>query len=228
MTNAEAISRVEVGLKELNADSRLPKKFIYSSLLSKLRVLINQESNNLKLTKDNTVFQVLKCIKFAPVPTIDECCGLKTKCEIFRSVDKVPKMFTDEDGVIIKNILSVDGTVEFKLITPTSLKRILADTSNHKFDNNKYCFYSDGYLYVPKERIPLLKVEGYFETDISKYNKKCDACKDCNKECVSFLEMEWRVPKKLQEVVITQCITELFNGYKRMQEDDTVNKNNKK
>ena len=228
MTKAEAISRVKVGLKEMNADSRLPKKFIFSSLQSKLKILISQESNNLKLTKDNTIHQILKCVKLEPVPTIDECCGLKTKCEIYRTVDKLPKMFTDEDGVIMKNILSVDGTTEFKLITPTSLKRILGDTSNHKFDKNKYCFYSDGYLYVAKERISLLRIEAYFDDSIFKYNQKCDACKDCKKECTKYLDGEWKVPKKLEEVIITQCITELFNGYKRVQEDDTVNKNNKK
>jgi hypothetical protein len=76
----------------------------------------------------------------------------------------------------------------------------------------------------------MIKVEAYFEDDIYKYNKNCDVCKDCNKEknCYSYLDSEWKVPKKLQEVVITQTITELANLYKRLIEDDTVNKNTKK
>jgi hypothetical protein len=228
MTKAEFISRVKVALKELNADSRLPKKFIFSIGQSKLRILINQESNKLKLTRDNTIHQTLKCLKVKPVPTIDECCGLKSKCEIYRTVDKLPKMFTDEEGVIIKNVLSVDGTTEFVLSTPNSLKRMLGDSSNNKFDKTKYCFYNDGYIYIAKERIKLIKIEAYFEDDVFKYNKECDVCKDCDKECYSYLDSEWKVPKKLEEIVITQTVTELANIYKRLQEDDTVNKNNKK
>ena len=230
MTKAESISRVIVALKEMNADSRLPKKFIFSILQSKLKLLIHQESNSLKLIRDNTVHQTLKCVKLEPVPTIDECCGLKTKCEIYRTVDKLPKMFTDEEGVIIKNIVSVDGTTQFILTTPNTLRRILGDTSNNKYDKNKYCFFSEGHLYIAKERVSLLKIEAYFDDNIDKVNKKCDACKDCDKEkdCIPYLDTEWKVPKKLEEVVITQTISELFNGYKRLQEDDNVNKNNKK
>lgn len=230
MTIGEFISRVRVELREINADSRLPKKFIYSIGQSKLKILISQMSDSLKLIKDNTIFQTLKCLKVAPVPTIDECCGLKSSCEIWRTVDKLPKSFADEDGIIIKNILSVDGSTEFTLTTPKALKRILADTSNAKYDKKKYCYYSDGYIYIAKERVKLIKMEGYFEEDVTKYNKQCDACKDCDKEskCVSFLDSTWMVPKKLEEVIISQTVTELANIYKRMPEDDTVNKNNKK
>ena len=158
MTKAEAISRVRVGIKELNADSRLTKKYIFSSLQSKIRILISQNSDGLKLIRDNTIFQTLKCVKLSPVPTIDECCGIKTKCQIWRTDDRLPKMYTDEDGVIVKNIVSIDGTTDFDLTTPTAIRRMLLNV-NSKYDTNKYCFYSDGYLYVVKEKVPLTSVQ---------------------------------------------------------------------
>lgn len=218
----DAISLVRTGVKEVNADSILPNKYIYNELLIVSRLLIQRDSDRLVLMQNQDLFQKLKCVEMEEAPAIDPCCGLKSHCTVWRTKNKLPEMYTDTTGVIIKNMATIDGSKNFKIITPTKLLSIKKDT-NSKYDNTLYAFYSEGRLYTTNSRYKMIEVEAMFEEDITKLNN----CDSDIKSCTRKIDSEWRVPKKLQEPIIKEVVNKILTSYKRIPQDTDINKTDK-
>lgn len=222
MTNREAISSVKKSIKEVNADSVLTNKFVISKLNATARVLIQQESDKLKLSKIQSLYQLLKCVEMEEAPTIDPCCGVKSLCTIWRTKDKLPALYTDSNGVIIKAIRTIDSSKEIKFTTPSRLIRIKKD-KNSKYDKTIYAFFSDGRVYLSNAEFRKIEIEGLYQDDISHLN----VCEGKN-DCIRLIDREWKVPQKLEDVIIKSVIKELLESYKRINGDPTINKTDTK
>lgn len=88
--------------------------------------LIQRESDKLKLVSTESLFQTYKCLDVIKAPLIDSCCGVKLLDEeltIYRTKDKLPKLYEDLAGPIIREITSIDGNTSIKLITVKDFKR---------------------------------------------------------------------------------------------------------
>lgn len=218
----DAISLVRTGVKEVNADSILPNKYIYNELLIVSRLLIQRDSDRLVLMQNQDLFQKLKCIEMEEAPAIDPCCGLKSHCTVWRTKNKLPEMYTDTTGVIIKNMSTIDGSKNFKIITPTKLLSIKKDT-NSRYDKTLYAFYSEGRLYTTNSKYKMIEVEAMFEEDITNLNN----CDSDVKSCIRKIDSEWRVPKKLQEPIIKEVVNKILSSYKRIPQDTDINKTDK-
>jgi hypothetical protein len=218
----DAISLVRTGVREVNADSILPNKYIYNELLVVGRLLVGRESDRLNLMEQQDLFQKLKCIEMEEAPAIDPCCGIKTLCTVWRTKNVLPEMYLDSTGVIIKAISTIDESKGFKLITPVKLLSIKRDT-NSKYDKTLYAFYSEGRIYTTNSNFKMIEVEAMFEEDISNLNN-CDA--DL-KSCTRKIDSKWRVPKKLQEPIIKEVVNKILNSYKRIPQDTDINKTDK-
>ena len=179
-TKGSIISQVRNQLRMINADYKIPNKFIWSIIDKHSRWLINEDSNKLRLIRSNTIFQTWKCVDVLPAPTIDDCCGVKSRCTVQRTAVKAPALYEDTAGIIIKSIYSIDGSVEFKRITVQEYIRKL-ENANFKYDKSNYYYYNNGWFYFPNSSIRKVMIKGYFIDDIAEYNDcediEIDPCK---------------------------------------------------
>jgi len=204
MTRREAISNVKTDLKLVNADARKTNKEINTLLDKHAEWLIDRESNSFKLSRRNINYQSYECADVIKVPTIDPCCNVTTKCTIYRTKNKIPALYEDSNGIIHKEVTSVDRSTEIKASTLADYKIKKESPWGKKTD--KFYFYSNGYLYgdLPKK----IRIVGLFKDDLV-LNNDCKPCKDCEKKCINYLDSVWQVPGYLQAQVIDFVVKEI-------------------
>lgn len=231
MTNREAIHRVRRLFRETNADSRLSDRTIYSLMQNHAKWLIYRESEKLKLIKTDHSFQKLKCIPVIEAPAIDPCCGIKSKCTVFRTKDRLPEIYEDSVGVIIRSVTTVDGSKSLVQIKPSEWERKQANPWLDQEKKNRFFFFNDGYLYFPNGGWKMVEAESLFKKDISDLNL-CDdpsTCDDEKKECKRFLDKNFIIPEYLEAQMYDAVIKDLANTYKRLPEKSVeINKNDNK
>jgi hypothetical protein len=228
MTVREAIHRLKRMLREINADSRLSDKTVYSLLKNHAKWLVYRESDKLKLIRGDKYFQPLNCVKVIEAPLIDPCCGIKSKCTVFRTEDRLPELYEDSAGVIIKNVLTIDNQTSLTQIKPAEWERKQSNPWLNKDKKNTFYFYNDGYLYFPNGSWKKVNVPGLYVEDIS-YIDLCDNCLTCEdetKKCVKFLDRQFILPEYLEAQMYDAAIKDLSNTYKRLPEKSVeINKN---
>lgn len=207
-------------LKAVNGDSRLTNKYVYSVLRVNRDTLLKQVDSKFQLMKLGYLFQTWKCVDLEPVSTIDECCGIKTNCTIYRTRKKLPYVIAASWGPIFKKVSSLDGFTEFFYTTAAEWNRRQEDT-NSKYDKTLYYIWSDGYLYFPNIEWKKVKIEALFEEDIEKYND-CEGNQD---ECKTFLDNTFRIPKELMKACLDMTAMVLMNEYEKLQSDEQIDKN---
>lgn len=224
LTVRQVISQIKTPNKFVNADSRVTNKYIYSLLRKHRDVLIKQLDSKFQLMKLGYLYQIWKCVDLIPTPTVDECCGIKSNCTIYRTRKKLPYTLVASWGPIIRTVSSLDGFTEFIPITPTEWNRIQQD-ANSKWDKAVYYFWSEGYLYFPNIEWKKVQVEAFFEEDIDRYNECCDEVDHCK----SFLDNKFRIPKEVLAICVENVNKEIMGEYDRIQPDDNkINKDNNK
>lgn len=228
MSIREAIHRIKRMFREINADSRLSDRTVYSLMQNHAKWLIYRESEKLKLLKNDYTFQKLKCIPVIEAPLIDPCCGLRTCCTIYRTKDKLPRIYEDSSGVIIKSVTTIDGSKSLTPIKPSEWERKQGNPWIDKDKMNSYYFYFDGYLYFPNGSWKMVEAICLFKDDISDLNL-CDdrgTCDDETKQCKRFLDNNFIIPEYLEAQMYDLVIKDLSNTYKKLQEkSNDINKN---
>ncbi len=227
MTNREAIHRLKRMLREINADSRLSDRTIYSLLRNHVKWLIYRESDKLKLLKADDIYQMLKCVKIIEAPAVDPCCSIKSLCTVYRTENKIPLLYEDSSGVIIKAVKTIDGSKSLTPIKASEWERKLGNPWLDNSKKNQFYFYDNGYLYFPQGSWKMIEIVGLFQEDIS-YIDLCDnpaTCGDDTKKCSRFLDRRFIVPAYLEAQVYESAIKDLSNTYKRIKEEsDNINK----
>lgn len=219
MTIREAISLIKKEIREVNADSRLHNKFIYSKLIAKSNILIQRDADALKLGSLQDLYQTIKCAEVEEVPAIDPNCFISSDLKLYRTC-KLPDLYSDFSGVLIKSVRSVDRFgKDIKLESVDYIVNLREDT-NSRFDKSIYGFYEDGRIYLEKN-LPI-RIEGMYVADISSY-KGCN-CGEKDEDCIRFLDTKWYIPRKLEDDVISLVIRDLGGGYKRIPEQAVINK----
>ena len=228
MTNREAISTVKRLFRQINADSLMSNKFVYSLLMKHSKWLIYRDSEKLRLLRRHRIYQKVKCLKVIEAPGIDPCCGVRSvNCTIYRTEVKIPELYEDSEGVLIHNITSIDGWTDIILTTASSIKRMLNNPWKGKSRNKYiYAFYNDGYIYFPKNHLKMIEVEGLFTKKIDP-KENCDPCKDCDKTpCTKFLDMDFIIPDYLEAQMVDLVMKDLSNTYMRVAaKESEINKN---
>jgi len=226
LTNRKAISRTKRLLREVNADSRLSNRAVYSLLESHAKFLIYRESEKLRLMKKDSIFQPYKCVEIIEAPLIDPCCGIKNLCTIYRTKDKIPDLYEDSLGVIIQNVTAIDDQTSLLSIKPTEWERKQNNPWIPKGQKNRFYFYSDGYLYFPNGSWKSVNLRGLFTKDISN-TQQCDDC--APKKCVRFLDQQFIIPEYLESQMFDFVKRDLMETYARLPEkSNSINKNDTK
>lgn len=217
-TIRNVISDVRASLKEVVADSNLSNKLIWSKIVDLSTLLVQREADALRIPNVQNSLQIIKCIDVVEVPAIDVCCSIKSKKVFYRTRNKIPSIYFDKDGPLIKAIRTIDRGNTIEMTTMDSLARSMEDTNN-KYDTTKYAFYSEGYLYLT-QKIPIL-IEGLFVYDVSDLNFcGCGEVVPCKR----FLDSYWMIPEKLYYQTIQGVVQDIASTYKRIP-DQIIDKN---
>lgn len=212
-------------LRETSADSDYSNQFLYQSLLEQAKWLIKREIAAGRIYINNSLFQVLKCQPVIETSTIDPCCPVKTNCKIYRTKNKLPEMWIDNDGPVIRSVTSVDYTTDFYVTNPITWQAKRNDPYQKMIDA-KYVFFAENYLWFPEHNPNFVNITGYYTDDISEVS--VDACNpECtpSKECVRFLDTKFQMPDWLEAEMMSKALMQMAGVTRRFQEDEDINKN---
>jgi hypothetical protein len=217
----EKIESFRKKLQETGADSTYTNQFLYNTLMEHGRWLIRREISAGRIYRSTTLFRTLGCQQVVEDSVIESCCPIKTNCKIYRTKNKLPNIWVDEYGPIIKAVTSVDGSTDFFITTPNAWQN-KRDDPYQKMSKQMYVFFSDGYLWFPEHNPHLVNIPAFWVDDIS----RLDDCSDCveDKECVRFLDTEFMIPGWLESEMFSKAISQLMPS-KQLPEDMDINKN---
>lgn len=191
-TIGDSISRVRNILKAVKEDPFLTDRLIYSIIGKYAKVLIRRQDNENKIMKFQSLFEFIPCVELIEVDKIEACCtGIKSKCTIRRTKDKLPQVLEGAYGPLFRTVSSIDGSTEmFKTYpgTYTSMTR----TTNFKYNKNKYFWYLNGHLYFPNIEWDQVRVEGLWDGDIRPYS-----CPEDSDPCSRIQDLQLRIPEFL-------------------------------
>ena len=219
-TKRKLIESLREKIRERNADSRYTNQFLYQTLLEQAKWIIRREATAGRIWGSSSLFQNFN-VRMIEVPLIDSCLPISSNCKIYRSAEKLPDIWDDAYGPMLKSITSVDGSTDFFLTSALTWSNIKKDPYK-KFANTKYSFYEDGYLWSPEHNPHFLTVRGYYIDDISLIESQCLDCD--KKDCIRFLDTPFTGPEWIEAEVIGKSLELLFNS-KRLQEDEQIDKN---
>lgn len=221
-TKRQVIDSLRNKLRERNADSNYSNQFLYNVLLEHSKWLIKRDISNGRIYSNTFFFKPLKCQKVIEVSLTDPCCPIKTNCKIYRTKNKIPDIWIDNSGPIIKHVSSVDspsvGTTDFQLISSTVWQNKRNDPYQ-KMSNQLYSFYSEGYIWFPEVNPHLVTILGFWMDDVTNLNE-CE-----KKECVRYLDTDFAIPHWLEAECFSKALEQLAGISKRLPEDNEINKN---
>lgn len=229
LTVRKAISEIRKGLRENDADSRMSNKFIYAVIKRNATTIIRQRSDAFRILKQQSFYQIINGLIVEEAPAIDPCLGIRSKCTVYRTRDRLPRMYEDSYGAIIKNVWTIDGSFELQPCTPDAWDRKRKNPwAKNGASTDIYYFYSDGYLYFPQKNWHKIKVRGFFQEDVSHLNL-CDDCANTpSTTCFRYMDNQFYFPPDLWKYVVEAVIQELMGTYKQIQPDVFINKDEAK
>lgn len=202
-------------LQEQGADSNYTNQQLYNALIEQGTWLIKREIAAGRIWRNTYFFQTWRCQKVEE--DIDHCCPVKTGCKMFRTKNKLPDVWIDNNGPIVKNVTSIDSTTDFFVVSPSDWQNKRNDPYE-KMSKNKYSFFADGYFWF-SDNPNRANIHGFFKDDISHLN-------DCNpsNDCVRFLDTSFMIPEWLHAEMMSKAM-QLLIPSKQMPEDSDINKN---
>lgn len=207
-------------LRERNADSNYTNQFLYNVLLEHAKWLVKREIRNGNIYTNNSFFQTLGCQEVIETSTVDECCPVRVNCKIYRTKDKLPEMWVDTAGPVIKNITSVDGTTEFFMTSPSTWQQKRLDPYA-KMIESKFVFFADGYLWFPEHNPHRVNIVGFYTDSIDHKSN----CKEKQDDCKRFLDTPFMLPDWLEAEMFAKALEQVAGITKRLPEDEQIDKN---
>lgn len=171
-TIGDSVSRVRNLVKGVKEDAFLTDRFIYSLIIKYAKLLIKRQDNENKIMRFQSLFETVPCIELIEVDKVEACCsGIRTNCTIRRTKDKIPEILEGSYGPLIRSVTSMDRSVEVFKTYPSTFTAI-ANSTNFKYNKEKYYWYLDGYLYFPNLEWEGVLVEGLWSESVDYL--KCD------------------------------------------------------
>lgn len=225
MTNGDFVSRVMNGLRVLNKDEHVSRRYILKIGQNKSKFYIAQKLLDKTLFRETNLYKTIQCFRLEAIETIK--CGIHEfmRCEsLMRSRKKIPGLIYSKLGASIASVTSLDSSTVF---LPTTLKSYLISKGRKlsKQLNLKYYYIQDNYIYLPDSEVEYVNIT-YIPIDESELDE-CNECQNDSKEsddnpCKSIWDYDFIVPDKLSEQVIQETIQEV-SMIRQVQEDELPN-----
>jgi hypothetical protein len=208
VTIGYTVSRVRNSVKAVKEDAFLTDRYIWSLIIKYAKLYMKREDNMNKLKRFRSFWRTVPCLELVEVDKIEACCGgIKSGCTIMRTKDKLPKPFEGPMGPMFRTVSSIDGSYEIYPTEPGTYSS-MTKLSSFKFNNQKYYWYLNGYMYFPNIEWEGVKVEGVWEDDIS--TVACDANDECNDDCSIRQDQEASIPEDLFAEIEQQVLAEIL------------------
>ena len=212
-TIGDVVSRIRGQVKAEVQDAFVTDRYIYSLILKFAQLLMRRQDHANKLMKFNSVWQTLPYLELIEVDKLEAgCVGLTSGQKIKKTKHKLPTFMQGYWGPLIRTVSSLDGSVEIQPTSPGSYIS-MSKTTTFKYNNTKYYWFLDGYLYFPNIDWDAIKLEGVFEGDTSAWT--CDTEDDC----VPRYLQNMYIPEFLFAEIENQILQVQFNTLKVTPED---------
>lgn len=215
---AKAIQRIqELYSKGVpSKDTRLSSRHIYSVLCSNRSTVLSQQSTKKQNINEGN-YQILECVDMEHVQVTKY-----SSVKIIRSKQKIPRIISDIDSLVIKDITSIDGSIDYDLINFGEQHY----AGGNKFTSKKVkVYFKDDYLFLVISReIKSLTLIALFEDPILPhlFNANSD-CKCENCECEDYRNFDFHLDNKTLRTVIDMSVDELVNIFVQMKQDKNNN-----
>lgn len=175
-TIGDTVSRVRNTIKGVREDAFITDRYIYSLILKYAKLFIKRQDTENKIMRFQSLFETLPCVELIEVDKIEACCsGIKSKCTIMRTKDKLPTVLEGAYGPLFRTISSIDGSIQCFKTYPSAYTNMV-NTTTFKYNNNAYYWYSDGYIYFPNVIWESARIEGLWDASINFLKCDTDAC----------------------------------------------------
>jgi len=212
-TIGDTISRVRNLVKGVKEDAFLTDRLLYSLIIKYAKLYIRRQDNENKIMRFQSLFETLPCVDLIEVDKIEACCsGVRSNCKIMRTKEKLPQVLEGAYGPLFRTISSIDGSqMVFK--TYPSTYTSIANSTNYKYNNTKYYWYLNGYLYFPNVEWESASIEGLWEDSIQEFLCDGDICEPRQSEQTHipeylFAEIEKNVLVELVGLIQTPVETQ--------------------
>jgi hypothetical protein len=207
-TIGEVVSRLRGVFKAAKEDAFLTDRSIYSMFIKYMKTLLRRHDNERKLLKHDEIFETLEFVELEEVDRIEAgCSGIQSNCKIMRTVEKLPNLFSGNNGSLIRKVYSIDGTKEFISTSPYAYIAISAST-NFKYNKARYYWFKNGYLYFPNCDWKAVSIEGLWEGSLDGF------CTISTDDCTPMQEKTIPVPDYLIAEIEQLVEQELFPSMK--------------
>lgn len=221
ITNREIISKFRKRIQEKDADSTYTNKFLYSVLKEHARWLIKREISAGRIYNSKNLFQTHYCMDVVKASKVTDCCPIKTNCKVFRTRTKLDESWTDEFGPVITFVSSIDGSVEFDVLSSKEYEKRKSNPYS-KWDKGNYAFYNNGYLWFENSAPKKVNITFFPQEDISgKYGCDANCCED---DCVPFLDKRFMIPGWIEAELLDKAVSQILGTTKRAPEDNSIDK----
>lgn len=218
-TNREVVSQVRTTHKLLS-DASINDRTILAELKGNAKTLIKQYTDQRKLWNTPTIFTPIHCLEMQDVP-LGECCEYSGDMVISRSKHRLPKILDGNNGLLIQGVFSINSSQKLRSTTLSRFLNYLALGLQPL-----YVFYwiEDGYLYISRRGVEVVKMLAYFEEDVPEYilNPDCDCAKNLKRDaCKNPLDDDFKCPGTLEQTAIKMTSKTLLQTYFRISTDQT-------
>jgi len=232
-TVRQFISDIAQSVNAENGDDFISPKYIYSTSQSVISDFLKKSNSGERLTfKIIEGWSEIPVLPMISVP-ITECnLGVNVCQRLMRSQYRLPEMYESKFGGLIKMVIALNLATEYK---PCFSAANWVAKSKRPYGNEKYYFFSDGYLYIPikkgdDESPEILRLEAYFKNkkEVNDFNTlingTCESCNTKVENCKPFLDYPMVIPYYLENDVKKEVI-QLMLRRSQIQPDENPNLN---
>lgn len=202
MSIRDIVSRVRNELKELNYDSLLTNRQIWSMFYTQGVLLMQRVIDQKRNIYNNDIFTKWET-KMIPIGLETELIDIDYQCNIYKSAKPVPNLVETQYGAVLRNVSTLDNSISYNLVSPFDFQV----KTKIKGNKARYIYLQDGYIYS-KDPYPI-KVEGLFKSYLP------NSCK--------IMDMKAPILPYLIQPSISGLLQEL-GIYKQLPIDQTDNK----
>lgn len=213
----DVISRLRNAVKVVKEDAFVTDRQLYSTALKYAKLYIKRLDTQNKIMRFQSLFVTLPCVELIEVDKVEACCGITSNCTFRRTKDRLPDLFEGDYGPLFRSVTSIDGSIICTRTYPATFVDI-ANTTNYKYNKNKYFWYLDGYVYLPNVEWDAARFEVLPEDSVQVY--QCDG-----DPCILAQDEQTHIPEYLFAQIEGDVLKELMGTMQIPQQGEDNNEN---
>jgi len=203
------VSEVVNDLRALQIDDRISERYVLSKLRYYLGLFLKRENDALRLFYYDNVWTTVECLEMEEA-SMSECLGT-TNCKvsrIMRSVKPIPELYSYKNGLLVKEVMSVDEGHSYKPSSANDFNKVM----KRDFPGDlRYFWFRNGHLMILDGPDVVLFSGCFVEQSAALSLCSCNPM-----TCIDIMEDEFPAPAHLVSAVKQETTKDLFNFYKRV------------